>query len=105
VGEAGEAGGVARIAAGTTLVRAPSSLERRTEHSVVVLGDTTPIVLRGTGVAIWDAFASARSVDSVATMLARRYDASPNRVLREMLPVLEGLLAAGALRIPDQVPY
>jgi hypothetical protein len=97
LGNAGTRG--APIDLTTVLVRADGSLERRTRVSVVLVGDGAPLVLRGTGVAIWDAFAVARSVADAISLLAEVYDTSPDRVAREAFPVLEALRDAGALSV------
>jgi hypothetical protein len=88
----------------TVLTRAPGTLERRTETSVVVLADEPPIVLRGTGVAIWNAFASPRAVGDVAAALADSYGAPVDVVQREMVPVLEDLERAHALTVVAESP-
>ena len=89
----------------TVLARAPGVLERRTGTSVVVLGDAEPMALRGTGIAVWDTFATPSSVADAVTQLARVYDAPAETVLTEMLPVLEALCDAHALCIvaPDEL--
>lgn len=101
--QAGDPGG-SGVSADTVLVRAPKSLERRTVESVIVLGDKVPIVLRGTGIAIWEAFATARSIDDVVALLADSYREAPDIVRREMVPVVEQLYREGALAISLDSP-
>ena len=72
-------------------------LERRTEHSVVLLAAEPAIVLRGTGVAVWDAFAGPRMVADVVAELALRYNAPVELIERDALPVLTELRTRGAL--------
>ena len=95
----GDAGGAGDISEDTVLARRRTCLERRTRASVVVLGDELPIVLRGTGVAIWDAFATPRFAGEVATELAVAFDTSFDVVQQDMLPILAELRRAGALTI------
>jgi hypothetical protein len=97
----GGAGNAQQIGTDTVLCRAPGVLERRTRISVVVLGAAPPMVLRGTGVAIWDAFATARTVGAVVAELASAYGAPVATVQREVVPVLEDLADAHALTEPD----
>jgi Coenzyme PQQ synthesis protein D (PqqD) len=92
-----------RIGRDTVLRHAPSALERRTSDSVVLLADEPPIVLRGTGVAIWDAFLSPRTVGEAATALADAYGEPVEVVEQAMLPVLEDLRRAHAvIVVPEE---
>jgi hypothetical protein len=96
VERAGEVDGRA-VTTDTVLVCAATSIERRTRDSLLILGRGAPVVLRGTGIAIWDVFATARSVADAATLLAKVYGTTPEIVQREMLPVLEELRTSGVL--------
>jgi hypothetical protein len=99
-----EGGAGAGLSVETVLERAPGVLERRTDISVIVLGDAQPLSLRGTGIAVWDAFAAPASIAGVADRLAQAYGVPAETVRREMVPVLEQLCDAHALRIvpPDR---
>jgi hypothetical protein len=93
----GNAGSRRRLSPDTVLARASTTLERRTDTSVVLLADEPPIVLRGTGVAVWDAFSSPCSVAQAVTALAAAYGAPLDVVRRDISPVVDSLLAAHAL--------
>ena len=92
------------VVAGTVLVQAEGSIERRTARSVVVLASRAPVVLRSTAVAIWDAFSTPRSVADVASELAAAYHASPETVARDVEPIVRHLLAERALTIAAAAP-
>ena len=80
------------------LVHAPSVLVRRTASSAVVLGSQrSPLVLRGTAVAIWDAFERAQTIEDSAANLAAEYDAPVDVVYRHVTYVVERLLRIDAL--------
>jgi hypothetical protein len=81
------------------LVQSERALQRRTMEAVVVLGDRVPIVLRGTGAAIWDAFATGRSVSEVTDDLADAYGTTPDVVARDLRPVVRRLLDEHALTV------
>jgi hypothetical protein len=83
----------------TVLVRAERVFERRTPGAVLLLGPraASPLVLRGTAPAVWDAFADGGSIASVAAALARTYDVERERVAIEIGPVVEQLLHAELL--------
>jgi Coenzyme PQQ synthesis protein D (PqqD) len=57
-----------------------------------------PIVLRGTGVALWRALDRPQSTDELAISLAEEFDASADAVRSDIEPVLAELSAAGVLR-------
>jgi hypothetical protein len=90
------------LAPTTVLARADGWLERRTDTFVVVLGAGAPVVLRGTAIAIWDAFARPRRIDVAAARLAAEFAADPALVEEQMLPVLEHLRAERAMTIRGQ---
>jgi hypothetical protein len=84
------------------LVHAPDVLVRRTSCSAVVLGSQrSPLVLRGTAVAIWDAFERVQSIEDGAAGLAAEYDAPVDVVYRHMTDVVERLLQIDALTSPQ----
>ena len=72
---------------------------RRTADCALVLAvdGSSPIVLRGTALAIWDAFALPRSVDDVAQELATSYDAPFENVEAEVSSLVEILHGSGLL--------
>ena len=76
------------------------TLSRSMPGLVVVLGPERgdPIVLRGTGVALWRALDRPQSTDELAISLAEEFDASPDAVRSDIEPVLEQLSVAGVLR-------
>ena len=72
---------------------------RRTADCVLLLGPggSAPLALRGTALAIWDAFASPRSVDEVARELSASYGAPLERVGAEVASLVEALHGDGML--------
>ena len=66
---------------------------------VVVLGPERgdPIVLRGTGVALWRALDRPQSTDELAISLAEEFDASPDAVRSDIEPVLEQTFRRGRI--------
>ena len=92
----GTSGGDGVVA--TSVLRcAPAVLARRTRESIVVLGDAAPVVLRGTAVAVWEAFATPRMVADVVAELAAGYGEPPAVIEREVLGLLERLWVEGAV--------
>lgn len=88
--------------ADAVLGHAPRVFLRRTSESLVLLGTgAMPEVLRGTGIAIWDAFASPARVSEVTSALAVAYGADPLEVARESAPLIDALLASGLLTPVD----
>ena len=76
------------------------TLSRSAPDSVVLLapnGDE-PIVLRGTGVALWQALDRAQNTEELASRLAAEFDADPATVRSDIEPVIARLDAAGVLR-------
>jgi hypothetical protein len=80
-------------------VRAPGAIWRDGDFGVVVLGTSTsePVTLAGTGVAIWDALARPRRRAELVELLAGHFAADADDVARDVAPVLDALLADGAL--------
>lgn len=72
---------------------------RRTADSVLLLSvhGPSPIALRGTALAIWDAFAAPRSVDEVAQELATVYGVPLESVRAEVAPLVQALHGDGLL--------
>jgi DegT/DnrJ/EryC1/StrS aminotransferase family/Coenzyme PQQ synthesis protein D (PqqD) len=76
------------------------TLSRCTPDVVVLLapdGDE-PIVLRGTGVALWQALDRPQNTEELANRLAADFQADPAVVLADIEPVIARLGAAGVLR-------
>jgi Coenzyme PQQ synthesis protein D (PqqD) len=80
--------------------RSERTLSRSAPGLVMVLGPERgdPIVLRGTGVALWRALDRSQSTDELAISLAEEFDASPDAVRADIEPVLAQLSVAGVLR-------
>ncbi|MGH8976994.1 MAG: PqqD family protein [Acidimicrobiia bacterium] len=76
------------------------TLSRSAPGRVVLLGPDgdDPIVLRGTGVALWRALDRPQSTDELTISLAKEFDANPDAVRSDIEPVLAQLSAAGVLR-------
>jgi Coenzyme PQQ synthesis protein D (PqqD) len=76
------------------------TLSRLAPGRVVLLGPDgdDPIVLLGTGVALWRALDRPQSTDELAISLAKEFDASPDAVRSDIEPVLAELSAAGVVR-------
>jgi hypothetical protein len=88
--------------ADAVLVHAPRVFLRRTSESLILLGTgAVPDVLHGTGIAIWDAFATPARVSDVTAALAIVYAADPAAVANEATPVIDALVASGLLTRVD----
>jgi hypothetical protein len=76
---------------------------RKTADCVLLLGTegSSPLALRGTAIAIWNAFAFPRAVDDVAQELATSYGAPVERVGTEVASLVEALRSSGML-VPRQ---
>jgi hypothetical protein len=83
----------------TAYVHEPRTFVRRTADCVLLLGraGSAPLALRGTALAIWDAFASPRSVEHVARELANSFGAPLERVGAEVASLVEALHGGGML--------
>jgi hypothetical protein len=83
--------GPCRVA--TRYIHDARTLVRRTDTCLVLLGPghTTPLQLRGTAIAIWDAFESPRLVDDVAAALAVQYGVSITGVRDDVRSVVKML--------------
>jgi hypothetical protein len=76
------------------------TLSRSAPDFVVLLapdGDD-PIVLRGTGVALWQALDRPQNTEELANRLAVEFHADPAAVRSDIEPVIARLGAAGVLR-------
>jgi hypothetical protein len=83
------------------LARDSRVLFRTSRHFVVVLGPgvVDPVVLRGTGIALWAALDQPRSLQALADSLAATFDADPVDVRADIAPVIERLCDAAVLRV------
>jgi hypothetical protein len=90
-----------RCAADRIYRRETATYTRRTRDCVLVLAKhgTTPLALRGTAIAIWDAFASPRSVSEVARDLAAA-SGEPLERIEADVQSLAKLLSAHSLLLP-----
>jgi hypothetical protein len=76
------------------------TLSRSSPGVVVLLGpeDGEPLVLRGTGVALWASLDRPQNIDELADRLAADFDAEREAVRSDIVPVLARLHAAGLVR-------
>jgi Coenzyme PQQ synthesis protein D (PqqD) len=76
------------------------TLARSAPGLVVLLGADggDPIVLRGTGVALWEALDRPRGTDELAMRLAAKFNGDLAAVRSDIEPVIARLGAAGVLR-------
>lgn len=83
--------------------RSPQALWRAAEHQVLVLprGRQEPVILEGTGVALWAALDRPTTLPTLVATLAENFGADPASVERDVRPALDQLVALGVL---EQVP-
>ena len=83
--------------------RATDVLWRSSLDSVMILGraDTEPLVLAGTGGAVWDLLAVPIRLADLATLLANRYGAPIDEIISDVAPVLVRLERSGAIERID----
>jgi hypothetical protein len=81
------------------LRRGEHVLWRHSLDAVLLLpvGTEAPITLVGTGPEVWELLATPVSAPELARELATRYDADPATVESDLAPVLDRLLALGAI--------
>jgi len=88
--------------------RRPDALWRRSLDAVVVLppGEgAEPVTIGGTGPELWDALADWRTLADLAEALALRHRADADVVAADVAPILERLVACGAVeRAADSEP-
>jgi hypothetical protein len=67
--------------------------------SLVVLTpvDDAAFVVHGPGAALWAELEAPHSLDDIATSLALQYDVDAATIARDLAPILEELLAHGAV--------
>ena len=80
-------------------MRAAGALWRRGDFGVVVLGArrANPVTLSGTGVALWELLEQPRGRGELVDDLATRFGVDRDRVMVDVGPVLDDLLAGGEL--------
>lgn len=79
--------------------RCPEALWRRSLDAVIVLAPAhaDPIMLTGSGPALWELLVEPGTVAQLATVLARDHAADPAEVEADIAPVIEQLAEAGAI--------
>jgi len=81
--------------------RRPDVLWRRSLDAVVLLpvdaADT--YTMAGTGPVLWELLAEWRTRDDLVSVLAERFDASPDVVAADLAPILTELAVRGALEM------
>lgn len=84
----------------TAWTRADDVLWHHTVDTVLVLPDgrDEPLTIRGSGVEVWHRLGTAARLEELSDGLARIYDEPPDRIARDVLPFLEELERAGAVR-------
>lgn len=83
----------------TTWVRSPQVLWRRVAEGVLLLAPdaAAPMIVTGSGAAIWDLLGSPMDADDVAGRLAELFDTTAERTGEETAPFLAQLAAASVL--------
>jgi len=81
------------------LRRGEHVLWRRSLDAVLLLpvGAAEPLTLAGTGPDVWELLAAPASAPELARELGARFDADPATVEADLAPVLDRLLALGAI--------
>jgi hypothetical protein len=74
-------------------------LWRRSLDAVVLLppGSSELLTLAETGPAVWDLLADWKTVEQLVDVMAERYGAEPGRVAADVEPLLDRLVALGAV--------
>ncbi|MFI5047442.1 MAG: PqqD family protein [Acidimicrobiia bacterium] len=82
--------------------RRPDALWRRGLDAVLVLpvDADEPVMLTGTGPAVWELLAEPCTVPQLAAVLSEVYDAEPATVEADVRPVVDELVRLGALESP-----
>jgi hypothetical protein len=81
--------------------RRPDALWRRSLDAVVVLppGTGEPVTLGVTGPEVWELLAEWRTLDDLAALLAELHEADPVAVAADVMPLLDELIALGAVDV------
>lgn len=84
--------------------RRPGVLERRGPFGVALwaLDADEPVVLAGTGPAVWEALAAGGTTDGLAATLAAAFGADPARVAADIAVTLEALARAGVAEATER---
>ena len=94
-------GGVPGAYTGCRWVRAAGTLWRNAGDTVVLLPegghDQAHLVVSGSAALLWDLLADPVTLSELAAELAVIYEADTPRIEADLVPILEGLLAAGAI--------
>jgi len=80
-------------------VRAAATLWRHSLDAVVLLppGASDPLTLAGTGAILWELLEEPTSMGELVAALVARFDTDPDVVEADLLPVLDELVAIGAV--------
>ena len=83
----------------TAWVRSPRVLWRRVADGVLLLapGAAEPMIITGSGAAIWELLGSPMDAQDVAWRLAELFDTTAERTRAETAPFLAQLALAGVL--------
>ena len=81
------------------LVRSPATLRRAGPFGIVLLAprDAEPRALAGSADAVWESLAEPVSRDDLVADLAVAFGADPAIVAADVAPLLDALLASGAV--------
>jgi len=81
------------------LSRAPSALARRTLRGVLIAapGAEEPVLITTPGDAVWELLDRPQSRPDLIATLAAAYDEAPTTIAADIDPVLDLLVATGAL--------
>jgi hypothetical protein len=87
------------VARSPFLVRSPATLRRDGPFGVVLLAprDAEPRALAGSAVVVWEALAEPVSRGDLVADLAAAFGADPATVAADVAPLLDALLASGAV--------
>lgn len=84
--------------------RTAGTLCRRSLDTVLLLspGAAEPVTLAGSGAVLWELLATPASTATLVAALAAHFDADEEVVEADVRPVLDELVALGALRPPSR---
>jgi hypothetical protein len=79
--------------------RSPEVVWRSTPSGIVVLppGEPEPLLLEGTGNALWEVLEKPVTLDAAAQALAGMYDVEPGRVSVDIRPIIDVLVRRGVI--------
>jgi hypothetical protein len=89
------------LTAESPVVRSPRVLWRAGAFGVVVLapGQERPVVVDGSGVALWELLEHVRPFGDVVSALAARFGVDRTTVECDARPIVEALVALGACEV------